>query len=222
MNNVINVKNLSFSYLTDNSKFILEELSISFESGKISIIIGPNGVGKTTFLKCLTGVYSDYDGEILMDAKISFVLDTPLLQESLKVNEYVEYVKKIADDKFITNFDKLLLILNLDQCNEEMIRDLSAGQKHKLAYAVALSYDSDIYVLDEPLLFLDIKSQIALKEMIINLNKLGKTFIISTHIISNAYELGKNVYIMKDSKINKLNTQYQTFEEFNEIIIKEV
>ena len=150
------------------AELILSDFSLHMEPGTSALIIGQNGSGKTTLANILAGYLAPSAGQLELPARISAVT-LPLLFPPLKVRDLV--------------VDRTLLALF--QINQEDILDafpdqLSAGQQQKLALALALSHDADLYVLDEPLANLDLSSR-ALAMLEIRRRTHGRSLVMIMH-----------------------------------------
>jgi len=201
--NVIEFKNVFFSYSSNNQLPILKNINLKIYKGESVAILGSNGSGKSTFLNLLTGLVQPTDGRILIDGSIditkikkswiknlSYVQQNIfLLNDSIKNNIMFGDNKKIDIEKYnkilhLLNLDeifknfpnKLYTIVNIDETN------LSGGQKQLLSIARALYKDSDIIIFDEANSALDINYLNILKDLLIKLKK-HKTIILVTHEI---------------------------------------
>lgn len=193
----IQIKNLMFQYPNDTRELI-NRVSISFMSGKIYQIKGENGCGKSTFLNLLTGLY-ETNGEIcfngisinLLDMlsirrkKLSIVeQEPPLIFGSVSENIVDKETDKDALYKIIHEMQLDSFIGNLNiLSNRSLIdgsRSLSGGEKQKAAIVKALLRDSDILILDEPTSALDTQSCNQLKE-ILNRYKENRIIILVDH-----------------------------------------
>lgn len=180
---MINVKNYSIGY---KNKEILKDLNFTAKEGEVTVIMGPNGVGKTTFLKSLAGIV-EYKGDLYKSGNISYLNQEIFSDNSFTVFETVLLGKieslsiKVADDD-IEDVNKILKLLNLSDFAKEKIKNLSGGQRQKVFIAQALLKEPDILLLDEPTSSLDIKNQYEILKIITELTKeKNLTTIISIH-----------------------------------------
>jgi ATP-binding cassette subfamily B protein len=161
----LSLDNVEFSYGTTP---ILKDFSLQLSPGEKVVIVGPNGSGKTTLAYILSGYLAPFGGDVVLPEKISSVT-LPILFPPLKVKELV------TDVQLLSAF-RLQKQTVLDAFADE----LSAGQQQKLAIALALSEEADLYVIDEPLANLDTESRDTVFNLILERTK-GKTLILVMH-----------------------------------------
>jgi ABC-type multidrug transport system fused ATPase/permease subunit len=209
--NVIEFKNVFFSYLSNNQLPILKNINLKIYKGESVAILGSNGSGKSTFLNLLTCLVEPSDGQILIDGNIditkikkswiknlSYVQQNIfLLNDSIKNNimfgdnkkidieKYNEILHLLNLDEIFKNFsNKLDTIVNIDRVN------LSGGQKQLISIARALYKDTDIIIFDEANSALDYNYLNILKDLLIKL-KNQKTIILVTHetrLLENSFD----------------------------------
>lgn len=192
------------------------DINLDIPKGDVFAFIGPNGAGKTTTIKMLTGILKPTKGDILingisisknpLEAKkiIGYVPDRPFLYEKLTGKEFLLMVKEIfnvPDKEFNSSVDFYLDYFDFNDRIDELIENYSHGMKQKVVLISALIHDPEIFIMDEPLVGLDPKSSKLLKDLIINLSQKGKTFFISTHILSLVEEICNNLAIINKGKL---------------------
>ena len=157
--------NLDFAY---NGKPILKNFSLQLAPGERVVVVGPNGSGKTTLANILSGYLAPSDGDMALPERISSVT-LPISLPPLKV-------KNLVSDR------ALLATFNLDDQSllEAFADELSAGQQQKLALALALSKEADLYIIDEPLANLDPESRGTAIELILERTK-DKNLVLIMH-----------------------------------------
>jgi len=193
-----------------------KDINLSINKGEVFAFIGPNGAGKTTTIKMMTGILVPTSGEIFINginikddditAKklIGYVPDRPFLYEKLTGYEFLRFVKEIfeiEDNFFNSSVEELSTLFEIKNWLDELIENYSHGMKQKLLIISAFSHNPDIYIMDEPLVGLDPKSAKNLKNLIKEYAKRGKTFFISTHILSLVEEIATDIAIIKEGKI---------------------
>lgn len=215
---MIELKNVSFRYTDDD--IILKDTSLKIHKGKITVILGKNGVGKTTLLSLINGFLSQDTGNIKLEEESMFIYDNPFLYEYLTGEEYLELIKNIGNRKIIENIDGLIKDLELTQSMNKLISAYSLGMKHKLALLTALSLNYNLYLIDEPLASLDPESQNIMVSFFKKMREDNKTLVISTHMLYVAFELADEIVIFKDKKLEKYENEFSSYTLFEEFVIK--
>lgn len=210
---MIEVNNVSFEI--DNKK-ILNDINLKIPEGKIYGIIGPNGVGKTTLLRCLTGIYETTTGFIKYDGKnvydnpnvkeiIGYVADENIMHPNFRVNEIIKFYKysyKMFDEK---KFKELNEIFNIPE--RKFIFQLSKGMKMRLSIMLAFSIHAKYLILDEPTSGLDaiLKNKL-LKIFVDEVYDNNTTIIISSHHLNELERICDDVAILDNGVISYENS----------------
>lgn len=223
---MIQVKNLNKSY---DKKKVLKEMSFSIPQRRIVALLGPNGSGKTTLFKCLSGITDIDSGEIVVDTDIidevhgiKYVMDYPVLYESLTGTEHVKFVLDInkikAERKEI---DRLYDLLQVREFCDQRISEYSLGMKKRIQLLGVILTKPKLLLLDEFISGLD---PISLKCVEILLNdyvKEGNTVVLSTHILEIAERICKDVIFIQDgtiiqevSSIKTISKKYNSIEQY--------
>lgn len=199
MEPVLELKNVSFRYSKD-SRRVLNDLSYSFEEGKLYAIVGRSGAGKTTLLSLLSGLAVPEKGEVLMRGENIANLDRyhyrshdigvifqsfnllPKYTALEKVLLSMDIAKAHYDDKKQYAMDLLKKVaLDEEETNRRILK-LSGGQQQRVAIARALSYDPKIILADEPTGNLDQETQKEIMDIFLDLaHKENRCVIIVTH-----------------------------------------
>ena len=221
---MIEFKNIKKSY---KSKIILENFNLSIDSGKLVVLIGASGCGKTTLLKMINRLISITEGEILINGKdinkmdpiklrrgIGYVIQQTGLFPHMTVKENIEIIPrlmKISERKIEKKTIELLNMVGLDP-NEYLYRypaELSGGQQQRVGVARAFATDAEIILMDEPFSALDPITRTELQEQLFNIQKeYNKTIVFVTHDMDEAINIADMICILKDGKI----IQYETPE----------
>lgn len=210
---MIQVNNLSFII---DEKEILKDVNLQIKEGKIFGIIGPNGVGKTTLLRCLSGIYKPTNGQVVYDGecvhdnpnikeRIGFVSDENIFFYSFKVSELLKYYKYSYKNFDRDRFDELNEIFKIPL--NKFIFQLSKGMKMRLSLMIAFSIKAKYLILDEPTSGLDaiIKNKL-LKIFVDEVAKHNITIIISSHHLGELERICDEVAILDDGKVSYENS----------------
>lgn len=194
-------------------KFLaLDNLNLHIDKGEIFGFVGPNGAGKTTTMRITCGLLKATSGTVFVDGvnaitnpddikrKVGYVPDFFGVYDNLKVMEYMEFYGSMygmdkADVDEIA--DGLLELVNLSDKKDVFVDTLSRGMKQRLCVARALIHNPDLLVLDEPNSGLDPRARFEMKEVLKNLGSMGKTIIISSHILPELAEMCTSIGIME-------------------------
>ncbi|MFW2488929.1 ABC transporter ATP-binding protein [Clostridium chromiireducens] len=210
---MIEVNNLSFEI---EGKQILKNINLKIKEGKIFGIIGPNGVGKTTLLRCLTGIYSSPSGCVIYDeqevydnievkSKIGYVADENIMQTNFKVSDILKYYRYSYKDFNEEKFNELNRTFNIPL--NKYIFQLSKGMKMRLSIVLAFSINAKYLILDEPTSGLDaiLKNKL-LKIFIDEVIENNTTIIISSHHLNELERICDDVAILDDGIITYENS----------------
>ena len=186
-------------------KVIFENFSLEIEEGKITCILGPSGIGKTTLLKLISGLTKVDYGIItgLTDKKCSFIFQEPRLIPWLTAHANVDYVLKDVypdisyRDSIIRHY---LMMVGLSDNMNSLPDTLSGGMKQRLSIARAFAYPSDILLMDEPFNSLNINLKMSVMESFKRLwSESDKTVIFITHDIDEAVLLSNTLHIFDEN-----------------------
>jgi ABC-2 type transport system ATP-binding protein len=205
---MLEVNNLVKTY----GKFTaVNDLSFKIEKGSIFGFVGPNGAGKTTTMKIMAGLMRATKGSITIDGdditknpsllkdKIGYMPDFFGVYDNLKVREYMDFYAGayyIPIEERSELIDNLLEIVNLTEKKEFYVDSLSRGMKQRLCLARSLIHDPEILILDEPESGLDPRARVEMKDVLKQLGSMGKTIIISSHILPELAEMCTEIGII--------------------------
>ena len=205
----IETKDLSFNY---KKKPLLESLDLKIPTGSIYGYLGKNGAGKSTTIKLLLGLLPALQNTIYHNG---LELNSHKREILSMVGSLVESPAYYGNQ---TGYDNLLYLKNIYGCNSQKIYDVlqkvnlmgdkdkmvkrySSGMKQRLGIAMALLYDPNTLILDEPLNGLDPEGVYEIRELIIDLKKEGKTILLSSHILSEIQKTCTHVGILHDGRL---------------------
>ena len=207
------IKNLEKSY----GKFkALNGLNLEIEKGEIFGFIGPNGAGKSTTMKIVSGLLSPDSGEVYVDGidaiknnkalkdKIGYMPDLSGVYDNLRAIEYLEFYASIygivGEEARKLSMD-LLELVNLQDKWDANVDGLSRGMKQRLCLARCLVHNPELLILDEPASGMDPRARFEMKGILKNLKEMGKTIIVSSHILSELGEICTRIGIIKNGSI---------------------
>lgn len=198
---------------TRSYKEVLNNLNLVIENQGIYSLIGPNGTGKTTLLRILSGILYPDNGFVKIDGE-PFVLNPYkvfLISESEKgffprltlKNNLKFFASLILSDKEIINkkIEKIIHDFDLDKETDTRFQELSTGIKQRLAIARAMLFDPEIILFDEITKGIDIKQQQLIYSLIRRFKEQGKTIIFATHLINEIKELSDKIILINDGRI---------------------
>lgn len=215
VNNLFDVRNISFSY---DDETIFSDISFSINKGDVLCILGPNGTGKTTLIKCLNGLHDIDSGEILINGEnmkglsfkqiskhIGYIPQSHVPSFPFKVFDvvlmgrapYLNLTDSPKDEDKRIALDALKT-LGIEDLKDKEYTNLSGGERQLVFLARVLCQKPDILILDEPTSHLDFGNQIRLLEIIDSLAKSGLSIIMSSHFPDHAFLSSTKVAIMKD------------------------
>ena len=238
--NAIEIKNLHFSYGKEN---VLDGVSLCLKEGRLAILAGENGAGKSTTIKMLTGIMKPTEGKIsvmgndpfrerLINAgKIGVVFgqktqlwwDIPV-KDSF---ELLHSIYEIPDNVYEENLDLFKKILELEEFMDQPARKLSLGQRVRADIAAALLHDPPVLFLDEPTIGLDVAVKQKVYQFLQYINKeKNATILLTSHDLKDMEWLCRRLIILEkgeilfDDEITKIFDNYPEAETLEEIIIE--
>ncbi len=182
---MITLNNLSFGF---GDEQILNNLSLTIEDGDFFVVVGPNGTGKSTLIKCLVGIHKVGHNQIQIDDEciscyndydqIGYVPQVKSKPSELPITANEIFHLITSDKQKIAEVAQTMNIANILKTN---INDLSGGQKQRINIAKALLLNIKYLILDEPTTGLDPKSRDELQEILTTLHNQGVTIIVVSH-----------------------------------------
>jgi ABC-2 type transport system ATP-binding protein len=213
MSAIVEIKDLSKRF---GRRKAVDNLSLSIEGGEIFGLVGPNGAGKTTTMRMLVTLLEPDQGEIQVGGYslrkspreirrlIGFMPDAFGVYGNMTVAEYLDFFGAcyaLTPDQRQGLIRDLLELVDLGPRRDDMVDTLSRGLKQRLGLARVLIHDPSVLVLDEPASGLDPRARVEIRELLLEVARLGKTILFSSHILADVAELCSRVAIMEDGKL---------------------
>jgi len=221
MSPIIEIKQLTKRF---KQRIAVNNINFNIENGEIFGLVGPNGAGKTTTMRMLVTLLKPDQGEIFVGGysilkqanevrrQIGFMPDSFGVYGDMTVNEYLDFFGacyKIHPHRRAQLISDLLDLVDLGHRRDDMVDTLSTGLKQRLGLARVLIHDPGILVLDEPASGLDPRARVEIRELLLEVARLGKTILFSSHILADVGELCSRVGIIEDGKMAALGTLQQ-------------
>lgn len=205
MSNLVTCKELTKSY---GKKPALNHVSLEIESGHIIGLLGPNGSGKTTFIKLLNGLLTPTSGELYVkklpvgiESKkiISYLPDQSYLNMNNTVQEVLDYFGAFYADFDMERAYHMLDSLHISQ--KDRLKSMSKGTKEKVQLILVMSRRAELYVLDEPIAGVDPAARDYILQTILTNYDPDASILISTHLISDIENILDQVIFIKEGQI---------------------
>ncbi len=209
---MIEVKNLTKKYGPNTA---VSDLSFTVEKGQIYGFLGPNGAGKSTTMNIMTGYIAPTSGQVLINGHdivedgqaarkcIGYLPEIPPVYPEMTVKEYLIFsagLKKIPDKDAEQMIDEVMNMTGVQEVKNRLIRNLSKGFRQRVGLAQAILGYPEIIILDEPMVGLDPKQIIEIRELIRELSR-KHTIILSSHILSEVSAICDHIMIIAHGKL---------------------
>lgn len=205
MNNILKCENLSKYYSTTKA---LDNVTLNIPHGRIVGLLGPNGSGKTTFIKICNDLLTPSNGNIQIggfapgvETKeiISYLPEKTYLNSWMKVSEILDFFNDFYSD---FNYEKALDMLNRLKIDPKAkLKTLSKGTKEKVQLILVMSREAKLYLLDEPIGGVDPAARDYILDTIIRNYSENATVILSTHLISDIEKILDDIIFLKDGQV---------------------
>ncbi len=205
---MIKFENLAISFGKLN---VLKGINASFDAGKIICIIGPNGSGKTTMIKCLLGMTIPNSGRILFDGKpivgeelyrkeIGYMPQIGRYPDNMTIGQIIAMMKDLRNE--VTQLDETIFEqFQIQAMLQKKMRTLSGGTTQKVSAGLAFLFNPKVLVLDEPTAGLDPSAAEILKQKILKAKQDGKLVLITSHIMSEIDEMADEILYMQEGNV---------------------
>lgn len=210
---IISIHNLRKNY---GEKQVLKGINLEIYPGQVIGYIGPNGAGKSTTVKVLTGLISDFEGEVLFEGKriqddvtaiksqIGYVPENAEIYDVLTPLEYLDFIGKLYgmdEDQIATRAQKLLTAFGIGTNANQRMDTFSKGMRQKVLLISGIIHNPKIIILDEPLSGLDANAVIMVKELIALLAKEGKTIFYCSHMMDVVEKVSDRILLISNGEI---------------------
>ncbi len=228
MSAIIKAQGLKKSY---GKKVVLDDVNFEIEEGSIVGLLGPNGCGKTTLIKILTGLIKDHTGMIKIANEepgaytksiVAFLPDKSYLPDWMKPTDAIRYFADFYSDFDKDKAERMVRDFGLDP--SQRLKTMSKGQQEKLNLILVMCRQAKLYILDEPLGGLDPAARSAILDLIMSNYAQNATVLLSTHLINDVERIFDRVLMISGGKVivnshvNEIREKGQTVEE----VFKEV
>lgn len=191
---------------------VLDGVSVHMNAGQAISFIGPNGSGKTTFIKCLLGLVIPDSGDIKLYGEhvlgnwdyrrhIGYMPQIGRYPDHMRVGQLFDMIQEIRRGTFQHIDDDLMRAFEVDKFAHKTMRTLSGGTRQKVSACLAFLFDPDVLILDEPTAGLDPVSSEILKEKVLAEKAKGKLILLTSHILSDLDELTTDVMYIIEGKV---------------------
>lgn len=220
---VLEVKDLSKLY--GNGRGV-EHITFDIEQGDVVGLLGPNGSGKTTTMKVITGMANATGGEVrifghnieesheMAMERVGCLIEMPALYDYLSAYKNLKMMARFYPNVDEARIDYILQLVNLDRYKMDKVGRFSLGMKQRLGLAMALLSEPDLVILDEPANGLDIEGIIHVREIINKLAERGISFLVSSHIAAELEKTCNKVAVIHEGEMLSFET-LEAALEFN-------
>lgn len=207
---IVQIMNMTKQYQNKRGVF---DVSLQIRPGQVMGLLGPNGSGKTTIMKCMAGLLkpdcgavrlfgsdpSENPVEALADA--GFLIEKPSFYPYLTARQNLGLVSRLHDYCTAAVIESTLEQTGLKSVMDEQVKNYSQGMKQRLGLALAMVSDPALLVLDEPSNSLDIEGMTQIRSLIRNLAKQGRTIFLSSHLANELEQVCTHVAVLKNGTI---------------------
>ncbi len=202
---IIHVSSLKKSY---GRKLVLDDINFEIAEGSVVGLLGPNGCGKTTLIKILTGLIKDHSGTVRIDndepgpytkSIVAYLPDKSYLPDWMKPKDAIGYFSDFYADFDKEKAEKMVHDFGLDE--NQRLKTMSKGQQEKLNLILVMCRRAKLYILDEPLGGLDPAARSFVLDLIMNNYAKDSTVLISTHLIGDVERIFNRVLMISGGKL---------------------
>jgi ABC-2 type transport system ATP-binding protein len=205
MSNILTCNNLSKMF---GSKIAIDNINLEIKKGKFIGLLGPNGSGKTTFIKLCNNLLTPTSGELLIGGYkpgvetkkiVSYLPEKTYLNDWMKVSQIIDFFKDFYEDFNAEKAYDMLKRLHINP--NDKLKTMSKGTKEKVQLILVMSREAELYLLDEPIGGVDPAARDYILDIIISNYNENATVILSTHLIADIEKVLDEVIFIKDGQI---------------------
>jgi ABC-2 type transport system ATP-binding protein len=224
---------------------VVDDVSFVLRPGEVTGYLGPNGSGKTTTVRMLTGLTEPTSGSVTFRGqrisdnltdyrrRLGYVPEEPFLYPFMSGREYLELVgrlRELPESLLSRKIPAMLILFGMGDAGEQSIGSYSKGMKQKVLICAALMHDPDVIVFDEPESGLDVGAVLVLRHLVQTLAARGKAILYSSHILESVEKVCANVIVLHrgrvvaDASVEHLRSEMarSSLEEvFSELVLRD-
>ena len=210
---MIRVRHLTHRF---GDRKVLNDVSFHVRRGEIFGFIGPNGAGKTTTIRAMATLLSPSSGRIEIDGidvevdpeavrrRIGYMADNPGVYERVTVGEYLDFFAaayRVPVSERASTVAAVVELTDLGSLRDRLVAELSKGMKQRIQLARTLLHDPKVLILDEPASDLDPRARIEMRDLLMELRRMGKTIFLSSHILTELADMCTSIGILEKGKL---------------------
>jgi len=225
---MISIQNVTKKY---GDKVAVAGLNLEIAKGELFAFLGPNGAGKTTTIKMICGLMRPTEGVVrvagydmgvdAIKAKrvMAYVPDQPYLYDKLSGREFMRFtgdLYEMPQKKQNEEMERLISLFTMGDWIDEMTESYSHGMKQRVVLSATLLHQPEVIVVDEPMVGLDPLTSRLVRDIFRSETERGTTIFMSTHVISIAEDLAKNIGIINHGKLIALGSMSELRSKFDQ------
>lgn len=210
---------------------VLKDVSLSFEPGKVLVLLGPNGCGKSTLLQTANGLLVKSGGQVLLDGVPIEDCSTRQIAQKVAYLPQSRTVPNITARRMVLHgrfpylsyprryrredhraVDKALKWAGAEETADRLLTQLSGGQRQKVYLAMALAQDTQCVLMDEPTTYLDVRHQLEVMEVAHRLSGEGKAVVLVLHDLCLAMQCADEIAVLQDGRILQTGTPQEIYD----------
>ena len=210
---MIRVRHLTHRF---GDREVVRDISFRVRKGEIFGFIGPNGAGKTTTIRIMSTLLEPSSGRVEIDGidvevdpegvrrRIGYMADHPGIYDRVTVGEYLDFFAaayRVPISERASTVAAVVELTDLGPLRERLVVELSKGMKQRIQLARTLLHDPKVLILDEPASDLDPRARIEMRDLLMELRRMGKTIFLSSHILAELADMCTSVAILEKGRL---------------------